>query len=137
METAAFQLKNYQFISVTLDNNLLQNNDINIGFEVSGKFLNKTEEENSKFELIFSTSANCKDIEAPFVNVICKGEFIFDGVSSITDIPDFFYQNSIAILFPYVRAYISLITTQANVDPIILPTLNLSSLSSLLKNNSK
>jgi len=51
------------------------------------------------------------------------------------DIPDFFYKNSIAILFPYLRAYLSLVTTQANVPGIILPTYNLSGLEEELRSN--
>jgi len=69
------------------------------------------------------------------VRINCKGLFEFKNVQTIEDIPDFFYKNSIAILFPYVRAYISLVTTQANVPGIILPTHNLSSLEEKLRNN--
>ena len=38
----------------------------------------------------------------------------------------FFSQNAPAILFPYVRAYISTLTSLAGIPPVILPTLNLS-----------
>lgn len=69
------------------------------------------------------------------MRINCKGLFEFKNVETIEDIPDFFYKNSIAILFPYVRAYISLVTTQANVPGIILPTYNLSNLEEKLRNN--
>ena len=51
------------------------------------------------------------------------------------DIPGFFYPNSIAILFPYIRAFVSTLTLQANVTPIVLPTLNLTNLQEKLKKN--
>ena len=69
------------------------------------------------------------------MRINCKGLFDFKNVETIEDIPDFFYKNSIAILFPYVRAYISLVTTQANVPGILLPTYNLSNLEEKLRNN--
>lgn len=49
-----------------------------------------------------------------------------------------FYANSIAIVFPYIRAFISTVTLQANlVSPILLPTMNLTSLGERLMNNTK
>lgn len=62
-------------------------------------------------------------------------KYQFENVNSFEEIPDFFYKNSIAILFPFVRAYVSIITIQANVPSVMLPTLNLSSLESELKEN--
>lgn len=38
----------------------------------------------------------------------------------------FLTTNSPAILFPYLRSYITTLTTQSGVDPIILPTFNFS-----------
>lgn len=49
--------------------------------------------------------------------------------------PSYFYRNSIAIVFPYIRAFISTVTLQANIPPIILPTMNLTSLEIPLKQN--
>ena len=34
-------------------------------------------------------------------------------------------KNTIAILFPYVRSYISIITTQPGMTPIVLPAMNI------------
>ena len=39
----------------------------------------------------------------------------------------FFNVNAPAILFPYVRAHITTLTSLSGIKPIILPTLNLSS----------
>lgn len=59
----------------------------------------------------------------------------FENVSSFDEIPTYFYRNAIAIIFPYVRAFISTVTLQSNIPPVILPTMNLSSLESPLKEN--
>ena len=67
--------------------------------------------------------------------VNCVAWFEFQDVERIEDIPDYFYANSIAILFPYVRAFVSTLTLQANVPPMVLPTLNLFPLQKILQEN--
>jgi preprotein translocase subunit SecB len=125
MQRAAFSIVNYQFDKVEIDLSNHKNNELSLSFGISGIYY-KT---NSSYELTFVVSAFNHDKEQkPFVSIRCKGLFAFDAVSTFDEIPDFFYKNSIAILFPYVRAYLSLVTTQANVPGIILPTVNLSNL---------
>lgn len=51
------------------------------------------------------------------------------------EIPNYFYANSLAIIFPYIRAFVSTITLQSNMHPIVLPTVNLMGLSEKLKRN--
>lgn len=131
MQKAAFSIINYQFDRVQIDLNNHKSKDLALAFETKGLYDN----ENSTFELQFVVNVSNKVAENPFVEISCKGIFKFENVSSFEEIPDFFYRNSIAILFPYVRAYLSLVTTQANVPGIILPTLNLSNLETELKNN--
>ena len=60
---------------------------------------------------------------------------MFNGSTSIEDIPEYFYPNSIAIIFPYIRAFVSTLSLQANVKPIVLPTINLIGLTNELKEN--
>ncbi|MCH8546890.1 MAG: protein-export chaperone SecB [Cryomorphaceae bacterium] len=131
MQKAAFSIESYQFDKVTLDLGNQVSNDVMLDFDTKGIF----HEADKKFELIFSVVAfnEEKTINNPFVSIRCKGVFTFENVKSFEEIPVYFYRNSIAILFPYVRAYISLITSQANIPGIILPTMNLSSLEEKLK----
>lgn len=37
-------------------------------------------------------------------------------------------QNAVAILFPYVRAQLSLLTAQPGTDPIVLPVMNITAM---------
>jgi preprotein translocase subunit SecB len=130
MQKAVFSIIKYHFEKVSID--LLNNTskEINLNFETSGLY----NQANSSFDLTFSVSAFNKDTpDKVFAYVKCVGTFQFDDVNSMEEIPDFFYRNSIAILFPFVRAYVSMITTQANVPGIMLPTLNLTSLEETLK----
>ncbi len=132
METAIFSISGYQFDKVNIDLSNCKSNNLSLDFDVKGLYLN----ENSSYELTFLLKvSNLEDKDNPFVTVQCKGTFSFENVNSMIEIPDFFYNNCIAILFPYVRAYVSLVTTQANIPGIILPTLNLTSLEAELRKN--
>jgi preprotein translocase subunit SecB len=131
IQKSAFSIVSYKFDKVSLDLSNHKNSELSLAFDTSGNF----SKEESKYDLSFKVNVFNEQKEIPFVMVQCIGTFKFENVSSIEEIPDFFYRNCIAILFPYVRAYVSLVTTQANVPSIILPTLNLSNLEETLRNN--
>lgn len=132
MSNAAFSIVNYQFDKVSLDLSKNTDDELKLSFDTSGHY----KQEDSTYELTFLAKVfNGDNNENAFLAIQCKGLFKFEDVATFDEIPDFFYRNSIAILFPYVRAYISLITTQANVKGIILPTLNLSHLEQELRAN--
>ncbi len=131
MKRAAFSLTNYRFEKVNIDFTNKTSNEISILFEPSGKFYSKK----SSFELTIVFFAFNNKPENPFVNIQCNAIFEFEDTINFNDIPSYFYRNSIAIIFPYIRAFISTVTLQANIPPIILPTMNLSSLEEPLKEN--
>jgi len=131
MQKATFSIVNYQFDKVNIDLTNHKGKELSLSFDTSGVFI----QENSTYELTFMAAVFSQNVAEPFAQVQSKGLFKFENVSKIEDIPDFFYRNCIAILFPYLRAYLSLVTTQANVPGIILPTLNLSSLEANLRRN--
>ena len=58
--------------------------------------------------------------EKVFVNV--KGRAVFSTRQENMDILE---KNTIAIMFPYIRSYISSITTQPGMSPIVLPAMNI------------
>ncbi len=60
-----------------------------------------------------------------------------DTVTKVEEIPSYFYANSIAIVFPYLRAFVSTLTLQSNAKPMVLPTMNLSSLEEELRRNTQ
>lgn len=131
MQKAAFSIINYQFDKVLIDLSNHNSKDLSLSFDTSGIYFN----ENQNFELRFVVKVAQNADEKSFAEISCKGTFKFENIDGFDSIPEFFYRNSIAILFPYVRAYLSLVTTQANVPGIILPTLNLSNLEVDLKKN--
>lgn len=134
MKNASFSLLRYSFDKVSIDYSLKSDTELSIKFEPKGVF--KQEEDRSVFELTFVFLASDKGNTLPFINIECKAIFAFAEKITFEEIPSYFYANSIAILFPYVRAFVSTITLQANYSPFVLPTMNLSSLEEPLKKNS-
>ena len=130
MENAKFKLESYKFthafLNIKEDTNLL-----NLDFKPNGVFYPN----NKSFKLEFLFQAKDDASKEDIVKVNCVAWFLFQDINKFEDIPDYFYANSIAILFPYVRAFVSTLTLQANVPPIVLPTLNLFSLQSSLQQN--
>ncbi len=130
MKEAAFSLQDYSIIKATLNlENLPVECTFDLGFKPSGVY----EQTSGKYalSLIFDAKCNGKIV----IDIKIKAVFQFRETLSFDEIPPYFYSNSIAIIFPYIRAFISTITLQANVKPIMLPTLNISTLENELKRN--
>ena len=134
IDKAAFSLESYVFNKVSID--MVPNEEggtLDLEFQPSGAFTQS--EKHSSFELQFGFVAKKQDSEVVKIN--CKAVFKFAGSIAFEEIPAYFYRNSIAIIFPYVRAFVSTVTLQANMLPILLPTINLSSLEPRLRENTK
>lgn len=106
---------------------------MNVKFIPKGEFI----KDKSMFKLYLGVIITLKkcELEANLVEIDCYSEFVFSEQIELCNIPGFFYPNSIAIIFPYIRAFISTLSLQANMNPIIIPTMNLTSLQEELKNN--
>lgn len=125
----AFKLDGYKFTKATLNFDIPQNAELAINFNPSGNFYEKE----GRYELSFDTVVNCKETNTVVINVSCIAFFSFNEKVKFDDIPEFFYPNSLAILFPYIRAFVSTLSLQANSYPIILPTVNLMGLTNELR----
>lgn len=64
--------------------------------------------------------------EESLINVDIVGLFRYTG--EFSEIKNFLYLNAPAILFPYLRAYISALTSLSGSETFTLPTMNLSGL---------
>jgi preprotein translocase subunit secB len=125
----AFRLDGYRFTKATLNFDIPEKAELAISFIPSGKFYEKE----GRYELSFDTVLNCEKVNTEVINISCIAFFSFNGNVKFQTIPDFFYPNSLAILFPYIRAFISTLSLQANSSPIILPTVNLMGLTDELR----
>lgn len=134
MNKAAFSLDSYTFDKIEIDlSELKPKTTFNIDFAPSGKYFDKEQ----RYLLNFIFTAKDDVSKKTVIKIRCIAHFSFRNIDVEQDIPDYFYANSIAILFPYIRAFVSTITLQANVPPIVLPTLNLSDLKDILKANTE
>lgn len=76
-----------------------------------------------KFDIVISDVSNETTIQATFVG-------LFESTDVVDDLfinSSFVKVNAPAILFPFIRSYISTITINAGLEPIILPAINFAS----------
>ncbi len=129
---AAFSLTNFivnKFNFVNSKN--LETNNLGLEFSPSGIFHSKSK----SFELILIVTAKESESQTEVFQTEISGFFDFQNIEDLESIPDYFYKNSIAILYPFLRSFISTITLQANIRMLLLPTLNLSSMEPILRSN--
>ena len=129
MNDVAFRLDKYRFTKATLNFDIPKKSEFFIHFFPSGKY----DEGSRRYKLSFETVVKCKETGTVVVSVSCIASFVFNGDIKFNDIPDFFYPNSLAIIFPYIRAFVSTLSLQANTSPIVLPTVNLMGLTEELR----
>lgn len=127
----AFRLVNYKFTKATLNFDIPKDAEFVIDFKPSGKL----KEIKGTYDLSFDTIVKCEETDTIIVEVSCIAQFSFMDRIKFKEIPDFFYPNSLAILFPYIRAFVSTLSLQANSSPMILPTVNLMGLTEKLRDN--
>lgn len=127
----AFRLVNYKFTKATLNFDIPEDAEFVIDFKPSGKL----KEIEGTYDLSFDTIVKCEETDTIIVEVSCIAQFSFKDEIKFEEIPDFFYPNSLAILFPYIRAFVSTLSLQANSSPMILPTVNLMGLTEELRDN--
>jgi preprotein translocase subunit SecB len=106
--------------------------DLKIGFMPSGKFHSSKGE--FELTLLFITT-DATELDRVIFELTSIAVFKFDSKIKLESIPSFFYKNAIAIMFPYVRAFISTLTLQANTKILNLSLLNLSNLEKPLIEN--
>lgn len=132
---AAFAFKSYTFTNVEMNmGGFSDQSPMDLTFSPSGIY----DQEKGTYNLRFAFTATQGEDAIPIVKIVCEATFEFKEALDISEIPDYFFPNSLAIVFPYVRAFVSSVTLQANLSmPILIPTLNLTGLQSTLKENTK
>ena len=128
---AQFQFKNF-FIKKSLieQEEGKPSSDFSIGFEPRA-FINAKQ---SNFQLHLRVKINDKN-NVIKIDIYSIANYQFDQEISKERLNQYFYTNAPAILFPYIRAYISTLTNLSGYKPINLPTLNLTSLREELEKN--
>lgn len=120
---AKFRLKNYRITKSNFE--IKQNRGSsevnNLAIEVKRE--NLYNESKSLFKLVMSV--DIKDNNGN-INISAKTEGVFEFDSDLNEQQksSFFDVNAPAILFPYIRAYISALTSLSGFSPIVIPTIN-------------
>ena len=97
------------------------NTSININYAKNSK-------DETKIKITIDTMVKSKK-ESVLVNLQTVGMFsIENGDLSENDYDHLIKANTVAIMFPYIRSQISLITTQPGIEPIMLPPINVNAL---------
>lgn len=115
----------FQFIDYLIEKSNIEISDPNIGrdmkfgIEPYGKF------DRDKHVFTLSLEVAVKDEEDKFImSFLIKGLFEYK-CSNFNELLNFIGINAPAILFPYIRAYVSNITSLSGMQPVIMPTLNM------------
>ena len=88
----------------------------------------------SKFRIKINTRVKNKT-ESVLLNLETIGVFTVDKEGVTDDIGDHLIKvNTVAIMFPFIRSQISLLTTQPGLEPILLPPININALMDSEKN---
>lgn len=117
------------------NNNFFEEKSVELDFNISHS-IEYTQDENNTFLVTLNIVIfdNAKENNYPFtIKVSITGVFQ-TNIEDTKSIKNFAEINSIAILFPYLRSIVSTYTANANIQPLILPPINVVN---MLKENNK
>ena len=130
-EKAPIQFLNFIVIESHIVFNKTADFKIDINFNPKGTVYKSL----NQFKL--QLSVDIKDVDGNFnINLVADSIFSYPEDADITSyMESFFIINVPAIIFPYIRAYISSLTALSGMPTLNLPTLNLSQVGETLKGN--
>ena len=111
--------------SINEDFQFNQDENINVNPEFKRQ-IRKVDDDTAVVNLKFCINNEKKDM--PFsMEVDIEGLFHLENWEQPEQLP-MITLNAIAILFPYLRSIISMVTANANISPYVLPVMNISAL---------
>jgi|SRR5690554_310736 len=125
---SSFQFKGYKINKSLIEIKGIGADELTVNFEPSGVL--------DRVKNIFFLNLKVKvfDLEKNTnIEVEIEGQYSFNDEDN--NLKDFLFLNAPAILFPYIRSYITALSALSGAAPITLPTMNLSGLSEQLKDN--
>ncbi len=102
---------------------------LDIDIEPTGIF----DEESFTYLLTLKTKVRVASLDLDLIEVISESKFHFS--ESFDEVPGYFTLNAPAITFPYLRSYISALSSLSGLQNIMLPILNLVEVGNKLKEN--
>jgi preprotein translocase subunit SecB len=135
---AVFDFANYEVVEFSYKQPAEPMDGIAVEFDPSGVY-SKSKSTfiiNLGFKASYEDKIATKPIEV--LSLTLKATFSFEKETQLKDIPQYFYRNSLGIIFPYLRSFVSTMTFQANLrPPMLLPILNLTEIEQPFRDNIK
>ncbi|MDQ5929477.1 MAG: hypothetical protein QG594_1256 [Bacteroidota bacterium] len=131
IKPAAFSFEKFEIINFSYSKASVSSSELNLELTPSGVY----DSLEGVFRLRFDFYAYTDNKDTSEITATVVANFLFDDKPDFNKLPSYFYNNSMALVFPYLRAFISTLTLQANVPPIILPVINLTGFEAELKAN--
>jgi preprotein translocase subunit SecB len=132
VKEAAFSFESFKVSKFSYDESNDSGSEIKLGFLPSGVYNQNLMEYELTLKFI---SYSSEDENKIIFDLTSVSIFKFNTQLDKDDIPPYFYRNSIAIIFPYIRSFISTLTLQANTKLLKLGLMNLSELERPLIDN--
>ncbi len=132
VEKAVFSFESFKVPIFSYNESNHSGSDLQLGFSPAGKYNTNNGEFELKLQFI---THEANKVDKIIFELTSVAVFKFSKSIPFEDIPPFFYKNAIAIMFPYLRAFISTLTLQANTKLLNLGLMNLSDLEKPLKDN--
>lgn len=88
-------------------------------------------EDNYKCSLAFRLS---DDEETTSLEIVVSGIFELKADLSLDQKEVIIAKNTMAILFPYLRSQVTLLTAQPDIEPVVLPIININALLQNMEN---
>jgi preprotein translocase subunit SecB len=133
MENSKFQFKGFNIVRSLIERKHEKPaQKLSLGFNPRG-LINKDE---SNFQLQLGVKIGDEN-NVINIEIEAVANYSFDEQIDVETLDKLFYVNAPALLFPYIRAYISTLTNLSGFEPVNLPTLNMTKLGNDLKKNTK
>ncbi len=122
-QIAKFRFNGYKIVESHITMNPEKGVSQNLNVEFEQTIGVKEKEHNMRLEM---TTNIHDENNALTIQIKAQGFFEFESDLKPNEKDIFFRTSAPAILFPYVRAYITTLSALSGVKPVILPTLNMS-----------
>jgi preprotein translocase subunit SecB len=125
---AVISFQNYRIEKIDYRINENYTSQKDVGFDLDFNINLKISTESHQAAVVLEIIINkdfAKNNQPIFLNVVIIGFYSYDSSLSDEKLNDILKTNAVAILFPYLRGFISNITVNSGMPPVILPTLNI------------
>jgi preprotein translocase subunit SecB len=130
-QAIGFKFDKYRISKFSFEEATEKNAEFNVSFTPSGTY----NESKGEYTLVLNFESREKDSNKIIIQVCGIAEYTFDKPYSFNDLPSHFFLSAVPIFFPYLRAFISTLTLQANSKVLVLGLINFTNMSEPLKKN--